>query len=38
MDFVHKLSISQGECDETIYWLELSYATDYISQQEFESL
>ena len=22
-DFIHKLSISQKECDETIYWLEL---------------
>jgi four helix bundle protein len=38
LDFIHKLSISQKECDETIYWLELLYATDYISQQEFESL
>jgi four helix bundle protein len=22
-DFIHKLSIAQKECDETIYWLEL---------------
>ena len=22
-DFIHKLSISQKECDETMYWLEL---------------
>ncbi|MDQ1096306.1 MULTISPECIES: four helix bundle protein [Chryseobacterium] len=38
MDFIHKLSISQKECDETIYWLELLSATDYISKEEFESL
>ena len=37
-DFIHKLSISQKECDETIYWLELLKATDYINEQEFESL
>ncbi|WP_080779355.1 four helix bundle protein [Chryseobacterium phocaeense] len=38
MDFIHKLSISQKECDETLYWLELLYATDYISEEEFENL
>lgn len=38
MDFIHKLSISQKECDETLYWLELLYATDYISKEEFEGL
>lgn len=38
MDFIHKLSISQKECDETIYWLELLFATDYISKEDFESL
>ncbi|KIC61472.1 four helix bundle protein [Chryseobacterium taiwanense] len=38
MDFIHKLSISQKECDETIYWLELLFATDYISKEEFDNL
>ncbi|SDI66498.1 four helix bundle protein [Chryseobacterium taeanense] len=38
MDFIHKLSISQKECDETIYWLELLYQTEYISKVEFETL
>ncbi len=37
-DFVHKLSISQKECDESIYWLELLKACEYISELEFESL
>ena len=37
-DFIHKLSISQKECDESLYWLELLKATDYINDQEFGSL
>jgi four helix bundle protein len=37
-DFIHKLSISQKECDESIYWLELLKATEYINELEFESL
>lgn len=35
MDFVHKLGIAQKECDETIYWLELLYKTDYIAENMF---
>ncbi|WP_449398012.1 four helix bundle protein [Chryseobacterium wanjuense] len=38
MDFIHKLSISQKECDETIYWLELLYETEYITKEEFGNL
>lgn len=37
-DFIHKLSISQKECDETIYWLELLKETNYIDKREYESL
>lgn len=37
-DFIHKLSISQKECDESIYWLELLKATDYINEMEFTSM
>ncbi len=36
-DFVHKLAIAQKEINETIYWLELLQATEYISNEEFES-
>ena len=36
VDFIHKLSISQKECDETLYWLELLNATSYLSNSEFE--
>jgi four helix bundle protein len=37
-DFIHKLSISQKECDETIYWLELLNQSEYIAEEEFNSL
>ena len=37
-DFIHKLSISQKECDETMYWLELLKDTDYISDEEFKNI
>ncbi|MET3027943.1 four helix bundle protein, partial [Flavobacterium sp. UW10123] len=29
---MHKLSISQKECDESMYWLEILIATNYISK------
>jgi four helix bundle protein len=38
MDFVHKLAIAQKEINETIYWLELLQATNYISAEQFESI
>jgi len=34
-DFIHKLSISQKECDESIYWLELLKETHYIDNTVF---
>ena len=37
-DFIHKLSIAQKEINETLYWLELFQATNYLSSQEFESI
>ena len=37
-DFIHKLGIAQKECDETIYWLELLKAADYINEPEFQSI
>ncbi len=37
-DFIHKLSISQKECDESMYWLEILIGTNYISKTEFESM
>lgn len=37
-DFKHKMAIAQKEINETIYWLELLQATDYLNNEQFESL
>ena len=37
-DFVHKLSISLKETNETMYWLTLLAETSYISEVEFSSI
>jgi four helix bundle protein len=37
-DFKHKMAIAQKEINETIYWLELLHATDYISSEQFNSI
>ena len=38
LDFIHKLAISQKEANETIFWLELLYRTDYLTDKQYESL
>jgi len=37
-DFIHKFSIAQKECNETIYWIELLYMSNYLSKTEYESI
>ena len=37
-DFIHKLNISLKEADETQCWLELLYATDFITRRMFDSI
>lgn len=38
LDFIHKLSISQKEINETLYWLELLKETGFMNREEFESM
>ena len=38
LDFIHKLAIDQKECDETCYWLELLYLTNYLNESEHNSM
>ena len=38
MDFIHKLAIAQKECDETLYWLELLFQSNYLEKDTFELL
>ena len=37
-DFISKLQISLKEANETGYWLELLYKTNYIKEAEYNSL
>jgi len=37
-DFLHKLTIAYKEARETIYWLKLLHATQYLPDEVFNSL
>lgn len=37
-DFIAKLQIALKEANETGYWLELLYRTNYITEEEYKSL
>lgn len=37
-DFIHKYSIAQKECFETLYWLEVLSRTSYITSEQYSSL
>jgi four helix bundle protein len=37
-DFIHKMAIAQKECNETIYWLDLLFTTEYVDQIYFDKL
>ena len=35
-DFIHKMAIAQKEINETIYWLELLKATEYLTTEQYD--
>ena len=37
-DFIHKLSISLKEANETEYWLDLLHETKYLSEVDFKNI
>ena len=37
-DFIHKLSIAYKEARETLYWLKLLFATEYLNKEMSDSL
>ena len=37
-DFIHKLSISLKEANETTYWLNLLFDTKYIDKADFDTI
>ena len=38
VDFKHKMSIAQKEINEAIYWLELLKETNYLTDEQFDSM
>jgi four helix bundle protein len=38
MDFIHKFSIAQKECSETLFWINLLYDSEYLTKKQYESL
>ena len=38
MDFINKLNIALKEANETEYWLDLLHESDYLNEQQFESI
>ena len=37
-DFIHKMAIAQKEVNETAYWLELLFQSEFINEKEFVSI
>ena len=37
-DLIHKMAIAQKETNETDYWLELLFKSDYLSNEQFQSV
>ena len=37
-DFIHKLSIALKEANETDYWIELLYQSNYLNEKEYNSI
>lgn len=35
-DFIHKMMIAQKEINETIYWLDLLFATEYLNANDYK--
>ena len=38
LDFIHKFAIAQKEANETDYWLELLFHSEYLNETQFQSL
>ena len=37
-DFIHKLAIAQKEANETEYWIELLYQSEYLNETQCQSI
>ena len=37
-DFIHKLAIAQKEANESDYWIELLFQSEFLNETQFQSL
>ncbi|CAN2046857.1 Four helix bundle protein [Candidatus Magnetomoraceae bacterium gMMP-1] len=37
-DFIHKMAIAQKEANETDYWIELLYQSEYLDEKSYKSI
>jgi len=37
-DFIHKMAIAQKEANETDYWIDLLYQSEYLDEKEYLSI
>lgn len=37
-DFIHKMAIAQKEANETDYWIELLFQSDYLNRKSYQSI
>ncbi|PID27973.1 MAG: hypothetical protein CR982_04870 [Candidatus Cloacimonadota bacterium] len=37
-DFIHKMAIAQKEANETDYWIELLFQSDYLNKAQYDSI
>lgn len=37
-DFIHKMAIAQKEANETEYWIELLFQSDYLNKEQYQSI
>ena len=37
-DFIHKMTIAQKEANETDYWIELLYQSEYLDKSQYNSI
>jgi four helix bundle protein len=38
LDFIHKLAIAQKESNESDYWIELLFKSEYLDESQFQTL
>lgn len=37
-DFIHKMAIAQKEANETDYWIELLFQSEYLKEEQYKSI